>query len=340
MCFMEEGDCPGLGGGFYGVHMRLAVVIVNYRTPQLCVECLASIAAERAGIPHLQVLLLDNASPDDSVAVIAGAVALRGWQDWVRILPQKQNLGFAAGNNVGIRKALESDNPPEFLLLLNSDTRVHAGCLRKSMERMGRDRHIGALSCMVRNADGSVQNVCRKFATPLRESCRAVGLPYLLPRLFGWANLEDTGWDRRSTAREVEWIGGAFMLLRAAVIQGLGGLDESFFFYGEDIELCHRIRRAGWSVFFDPAGEITHLGGGSSDGSRLADLRRLEFVWKARFHVQRKCYGVLSALWIRTLYLGSVALNLASIAARGGRGSQAWVRTAKNLRVLAGTLKQ
>ena len=333
-------DRSGLWGRSYGVHMSLTVIIVNYRTPQLCVECLGSLVQERAEVPHLRVLLVDNDSRDDSVAVIAHAIAVHGWGDWIEILPQKQNLGFAGGNNVAIGLALASNNAPEFLLLLNSDTIVHAGCLRESVARMQSDERIGALSCMVRNGDGSVQNVCRKFASPLRETCRALGLPYLFPRFFNWADLEDLGWSRQNMAREVEWIGGAFMLLRASAIRKLGGLDENFFFYGEDIELCHRLRRAGWRVFFDPAGKITHLGGGSSDGTRLGAVRRLELVWKARLQVQRRCYGNLSALWIRALYLGSVTLNLLMMAVKGRRGSEAWVRTLKNLRVLVGPLKQ
>lgn len=320
--------------------MNLTVIIVNYRTPQCSIECLASLAAEHASLPQMRVLLVDNASGDNSVTLITETVMLQGWTGWVSILPQKRNLGFAGGNNVAIHVALASENAPDFILLLNSDTVVQPGCLQKSFNRMGRDPQIGALSCMVRNRDGSVQNVCRKFAHPLRETCRALGLPYVFPRFFHWADLEDLGWNRQSTAREVEWIGGAFMLLRSSVIRKLAGLDESFFFYGEDIELCHRIRRGGWRIFFDPAGEITHYGGASSDGTRLEDGRKLELAWKARLQVQKRCHGSLSALWIRSLYLISVTVNLLLMCAKGRRGSAAWLRTSKDLRVLVGPLKQ
>jgi len=319
--------------------MHLTVIIVNYRTPQWSIECLASLAAERAIFSHMRVMLVDNASCDESVGLIQEAVMLHGWGGWVSILPQKQNLGFAGGNNVAIRRAVASEQPPDFLLLLNSDTVVHPGCLQKSVERMQSDPRIGALSCMVRNRDGSVQNVCRKFAHPLRETFRALGLPYALPRFFHWADLEDLGWNRQNTAREVEWIGGAFMLLRSSVIRELGPLDESFFFYGEDIELCHRIRRGGWQIYFDPVGEITHYGGGSSDGTRLEEGHKLKLAWKARLHIQKKCHGSVSALWIRSLYLFSVTVNLLLMWVKGRRGSSAWVRTAKDWRVLVGPLK-
>ena len=207
------------------------------------------------------------------------------------------------------------------MLLLNSDTLVHPGCLRAALERMRRTPDLGVLSCMLRNRDGSVQNVCRRLPTPLRETVRVLGLPYLFRRAFAWADLEDKGWDRETTARDVEWVGGAFMLIPTALLRQIGGLDESFFFYGEDIEFCHRMWRHGLRVFFDPAGSITHFGGGSSDPTRLADRRKEILIWKARFHVQRQCYGVWAAAWIRFLYIVVFTTKVVFLFLTGRRGS-------------------
>ena len=319
--------------------MSLAIIVINFRTPQYTIDCLASLVPERADVPGLRVLLVENASGDDSVARITEAISRNGWGDWVEFLPQEKNLGFAGGNNVGIRKLLAESQPPEFVLLLNSDTLVHRGCLAKAVERMRKEPDIGNLSCMLRNRDGSVQNVCRRFARPDRETLRAFGLPYRFPRMFGWADTEDPGWDREKTARDVEWIGGAFMLLRMEVLRKIGGMDESFFFYGEDIEFCHRIWRNGWRVSFDPAGEITHFGGGSSDPTRLPDRRKVILMWIARFRVQNKCYGALAALWLRCVYTLSVALNLLAMLLTGRRGSVEWKRTATDLSVLLHPLR-
>ncbi len=319
--------------------MTLAIIIINFRTPQYTIDCLASLVPERADIPALRVLLVENNSGDDSTLRITEAIAKKGWSDWVEFMPQEKNLGFAGGNNVAIRKILAEPNLPEFVLLLNSDIIVHRGCLKKSIERMQREPDIGNLSCMLRNRDGSVQNVCRKFARPDRETVRALGLPYLLPKLFHWADLEDFDWNRETTARDVEWIGGAFMLLRTDVLKKIGGLDETFFFYGEDTEFCHRIWQNGWRIYFDPAGEITHFGGGSSDPTRLADRRKVILTWIARFRVQEKCYGKLAAFWIRAMYTLSVSLNLFAMLVTGRRGSVSWQRTATNLSVLLHPLK-
>lgn len=323
-----------------GEGMDLAVIIVNYRTPQCTIQCLESLAQERTDGLNLHVVLVDNASGDDSLACLSLAITHHQWTAWVTLVPQPLNLGFSGGNNAGIRHAIGHGSQPGYVLLLNSDTLVHPGCLRASIARMRKEPQIGALSCMVRNQDGSVQNVCRKFPSPLLETFRAIGLPHRYPTLFGWADLDDPKWNRETTAREVDWIGGAFMLLRADVLKALGGLDESFFFYGEDVALCHQIRAGGWRIFFDPAGEITHLGGASSDASRLMERRRLELVWRARLQVQRKCYGPLSALWMRWLYAVSVSLNLCSLFVKSQRGTFAWGRTSRDLSVLLNLYKE
>ncbi len=274
--------------------MKLTVIIINYKTPDLTADCLHTLAVEQTTVPGLRVILVDNASNDGSVPILEALIQHQNWSAWITLLPLPVNLGFAGGNNVGMGYALTQTPQPDLVLLLNSDTLVHAGCLARVRARMAQDASIGVLSCHVLNADGTVQNVCRRMPRPDRETLRALGLAYALPRLFGWADLEDDDWDRRTTARDVEWVGGAFMCIRTQVIHQLGGLDAGFFFYGEDMEFCHRVRRAGWRVFFDPAGTITHLGGASSDTTRLADRRRNVLRWQARFLVQRKCYGPLA----------------------------------------------
>lgn len=314
--------------------MSIAVIVINFRTPAYTIDCLASLTPEREDVPDLRVLLVDNASGDDSLPRLRAAIDANGWSGWVTLLPQERNLGFAGGNNVALRRLLAEPAPPPFLLLLNSDTLVRRGCLKRCLEIMAADARIGNLSCMLRNRDGSVQNVCRRFASPGRETVRALGLPYLLPAWFGWADPEDPGWDRERTARDVDWIGGAFMLLRTGTVRAAGGLDESFFFYGEDAEFCHRIWRHGWRVRFDPAAEIVHFGGGSSDPERLPDRRRTILTWIARFRFQEKCYGRPAAWWLRLVYTGSVAMNLFSLWVTGRRGTPGWRRTATDLSVL------
>jgi GT2 family glycosyltransferase len=270
----------------------LLVVVVNYRTPDMTLECLGSLATEIRAIPGARVTVVDNGSGDGSAERIADGIARAGWRAWACVVAEKANRGFSAGNNVGLRSAPGA----RYFLLLNSDTLVEPGVLRYCQSLMDADPGVGAMSCLVLNDDRSIQNVARRFPTPLRRAASVLGLPWKLPRLFGWANVDDPGWDRRTTARDVDWLGGAFLFVRGDVMRTIGGLDEDFFFYGEDIEFCHRVRRAGGRCHYAPGAAIVHHGGSSSDPSRLASAERAAHAWRARHLVHEKLYGRVSAV--------------------------------------------
>jgi N-acetylglucosaminyl-diphospho-decaprenol L-rhamnosyltransferase len=269
----------------------LLVVVVNYRTADVTVSCLRSLAREVPFISGARVVVVDNGSGDGSAARIQAAADAEGWRGWTSVLGLRENGGFAYGNNRGVETAPRA----RFYLLLNSDTVVAPGALRYCLGVLDRDPTIGAMSCMLRNEDGSIQNVARKFPTPLRRAAGALGLPWRLPRLFGWADLDDPSWDRSSVPRDVDWLGGAFLLVRGDVLRSIGGLDEDFFFYGEDIAFCHRVWRTGRRCRYDPGVSVVHYGGTSSDPSRLASGERLTHAWRARHLVHEKLYGARSA---------------------------------------------
>jgi GT2 family glycosyltransferase len=298
---------------------NLGVIILNYRAPEITIECLKTLASEALENPEMRCFLVDNASGDDSVSKIQAAIQEHGWSEWIDFRPLDSNLGFAGGNNLIMREMLALSNPPEYILLLNSDTLVHAGCLEGCRKIMDSDPGIGALSCMVRNRDGSVQNVCRKFPTPLRMAVRILSLPWMFPRMFAWANLEDEGWDRTIQSRDVEWIGGAFFMARTRALKRAGIFDEEFFFYGEDCELCFRLRKHGWRIRFDPREEIIHLGGSSSDEKIIRNHTKELYAWRARFLIARKCHGRFAGLIIWAIHRFGYSLRLVCqiIAGRG-----------------------
>lgn len=278
----------------------LAVIIINYRTAEMTIDCVRSLAGELETVPDMQVIVVENGSGDDSAQRIGEAIERERWGDWVILSTYEDNAGFASGNNRGI----ESVPNAEYVLLLNSDTITHEGCLKYCMGVMEESADIGAMSCRLLNADGSTQNVTRKFPTPLRQCVSSLGLPWHFPRLFGWADVDDMVWDRDGTKRDVDWIGGAFMLIRGTLLRRIGPLDSDFFFYGEDIEFCHRVWRNGMRVHYDPHVTTTHFGGGSSDSERLAAQARNIHAWRGRYLVQRKCYGVWAAWLLRVVDIG------------------------------------
>ncbi len=313
----------------------LNIIVVNYRTPELTIGCLASLAPELASVPGASVWVVENGSGDNSAGLIARAIAQRGWSGWARLLPATRNYGFAGGNNRG----LEAAGFAKYVLLLNSDTVVHAGCLRYCLDMMEREPRVGAMSCKLLNADGTVQNVARRFPSPLRITAVTLGLDTRFPKRFAWADVDDPLWDRAATARDVDWLGGAFLFIRGEVLARVGPLDESFFFYGEDIEFCHRVWRAGFSCRYDPGASTTHLGGGSSDPARLAATARSVHAWRARYRVQRLCYGRLAAAFVRAIDVMGIVVRLCWARMRGKGGEPQARDWAAALRVITRRLE-
>jgi N-acetylglucosaminyl-diphospho-decaprenol L-rhamnosyltransferase len=288
--------------------MNLLIIIVNYRTPDLTLNCLASLAPQIDDVPETQVTVVDNASGDESVPYLNLAIKKNGWERWVSVLASKQNLGFAGGNNRAMDGLL--DHPEAgYVLLLNSDTIVRPGVLKHCYEKMNDDSRIGIMSCLLLNSDETVQNTARRLPTPWRMAASSFGLPWIWPKAFGWAELDDPGWDRRKESRQVEWVGGAFMFVRRKVIDKLGGLDTRFFFYGEDVEFCRRAQKHDWIIWYDPAAAVVHLGGASSDPSRLAPKDRDTMKWQARYLIQRSCYGLAAEIFLRTVDIASSSLR-------------------------------
>lgn len=281
--------------------MKLHVVIINYRTPRLTADCLDSVAAEAHGFAdgELAVTVVDNGSNDGSATKLAELIDERGWR-WATLMALAENVGFAAGNNRAIAQQPDAD----YTLLLNSDTLVHAGCLAHSLAVMESEPAIGVLSCRQVDGEGRTQPIGRAFATPLRQYICATALPWLAPSLFGWAE-PDGQWDRAAESRDVDWAPGSFMMIRKAVLEQCGLLDESFFFYGEDYEFCHRAKRAGWRVRYDHEASITHLGAGSSSQDEQAVSRSARLQWKARYLTCRKCHGRPAAWGLRALDLAA-----------------------------------
>ncbi len=310
----------------------LLVVIVNFRTPDLTIQCLRSLAPEVAslgGPARVRVIVVDNASGDDSVARLTAAIE-HEFASWCRLVVSPRNGGFAYGNNRGI----EAGGPARHTLLLNSDTIVAPGCLAHCLRVMDEDAGIGAMSCRLLNADGSVQNVCRRFPTPMRLIVSATGLTWKLPRLFAWANTEDPAWDRATTRRDVDWLGGAFLLVRGEVMGALKGLDEGFFFYGEDIEFCHRVWRLGYRCHYDPRVTTTHLGGSSSDPTRMASAARSTHHWRGRYLVLRTCHGVLAAWLVRAVDVLAYSLRALGHRLLRGAASSGYAHHRDVLRVI------
>ncbi|HEX9824450.1 MAG TPA: glycosyltransferase family 2 protein [Actinomycetota bacterium] len=228
----------------------LAVVVVNYNAGEHLLRCLASVYAS-AGDLSLDVVVVDNASRDGSAARAAAV------HPAVRLLENPVNRGFAAAANRGIR---ESDAPCVFLL--NPDAEVIGGTLA-SLLKIANDRPAaGVVGVLVRNTDGTLQPSARKVPG-IAEGLGHAFLGPVRPDNPFTRSYTMAGWDRESE-REVDWVSGSAMLLRRAALDEVGLFDEGYFMYVEDVDLCTRMRRAGWTVLFSPELQVTHVTGVSS----------------------------------------------------------------------------
>ncbi len=270
----------------------LTVVIVNYNAGEFLNRCLSSVTAAGGDIA-VDVVVVDNASRDGSV--VAAARAHPG----IRLIENSDNRGFAAAANQGISA---TDAP--FVFLLNPDAEITGGTLA-ALVKVARERsRAGAVGCLVRNPDGTIQPSARRVPRLFEALMHA----FLGPSLPGnrWSrSYTMAGWDR-STEREVEWISGSAMLLRRQALDDVGAFDEGYFMYVEDVDLCTRLRSAGWKVLFSPEVEAVHAMGVSSRGQS----RRMAFAHSAsiyRYFEKHRAQGarallkpfVRAALWLR-----------------------------------------
>lgn len=228
----------------------LSIIIVNWNTSQLLAECLASLQQNINAATDFEVetIVVDNASSDDSVTMVKRDFS------WVKLICNAENRGFAVANNQAIQQASGAA-----ILLLNSDTHVHMGALQEMFVFMRQNPRIGALGARLLNADGSLQPSCQPMLTPGREFWRLSFLDQLMPR----ATYNMYTWDT-AVPRQVEVIKGACLLLHRQALDEIGLLDDRYFMYTEEVDLCYRLAQAGWQLWYLPTAVVTHYGERSS----------------------------------------------------------------------------
>ena len=240
--------------------MRLLVVIVNYRTADLTIDCLRSLRGEIESLQDARVVVTDNASGDDSPVRIASAIAMNDWSRWVSFIPLDRNGGFAFGNNAAIRPAIVSAQPPDYVLLLNPDTVVRPGALRALTDFMDTKPEVGIAGSRLEDPDGTPQRSAFRFPTALSELEEGARLG-VISRVFRNRIVAPPVPDAKCA---VDWVAGASMIVRRSVFKAIGLLDERYFMYYEEVDFCRRANLAGWPCWYVPESRVVHLVGQSS----------------------------------------------------------------------------
>ncbi len=250
----------------------LSIVIVSYNARRELEGCLASLASHAPAISH-DITVVDNASADGSIA------AVRARFPSVRVIEMPRNAGFAAANNAGIRAT-----GSELVLLLNSDTIVPAGAIDALVERLRATPEAAIAGPRLVDGSGTAELSFGRLMSPSAE-LRQKSLVALHARGFGPVSR----WVERETRREhfVDWVSGACLLVRRKAAEAAGLLDERFFLYTEDVDLCASVRAAGARVLFTPAAEIVHLRGrsrASAPAASRAAYRRSHIAFYEKHH--------------------------------------------------------
>ncbi len=250
----------------------LSIIVVNWNTRGLLEQCLYTLERGTPDGDQVELFVVDNASTDGSGEMVAGRF------EWAHLITNEENVGFARANNQAI---LQSRG--KYVLLLNSDTEVRPGAVQRLLAFMEGRPQAGAAGARLLNTDGSLQPSCHPMLTPEREFWRLIFLDRLAPR----ATYEMERWDI-DRPRPVDVIKGACLLLRREALDEVGLLDEGYFMYTEEVDLCYRLAAAGWERWWVPQAEVVHYGAASA---RQAAQEMYVHLYRSKVHFYRKFGG-------------------------------------------------
>lgn len=240
--------------------MKLLIVIVNYRTADLTVDCLRSLAEELKSLDATRVVITDNQSGDDSPTRIQQAIEDNHWDGWATLMPLKNNGGFAYGNNEAIRSSLQSDVPPDLVLLLNPDTIVRPGAITTLIDFMREHPDAGIAGSRLEDPDATPQRSAFRFHSIRSELDDGLRLGFI-SKLLRHKNVAP---PVRDDTHRTDWVAGASMMVRREVFDAVGLMDEGYFMYYEEVDFCLRAHRAGWPCWYVPDSHVVHLVGQAS----------------------------------------------------------------------------
>ena len=285
------------------------VAIVNYRTAALVVECLASLVHQVSLLRGGRVVVVDNDSGDESVAQVAAAIAANGWSGWAEVIASPRTGGFAFGNNRAIERVRALDPAFAAIVFLNPDTVVRPGALRALLSHLDSHPRAGIAGAAIEDEHGERQRTAHPFPSPLGELVAGSQLG-VVARLAGHAPA-----SAPPASHECDWVSGAAFAVRREVLDAIGGLDEGFFLYFEEVDFCRRARRAGWSCWHVADARVVHREG-SSTGIRSAGRRRPAYWFESRRRYFGKAYGTLGLVAADVLW----AIGRASFVVRRAVG--------------------
>ena len=286
----------------------LSIVILNWNVRELLDGCLASLRSDHYA---LEIIVVDNASCDDSVAMV------RAKYPQATVIANAENRGFTGGNNQGI-----AASHGRYVLVLNPDTLVLGDALDRMVAYLDDHPDVGALGPQLLNPDRSIQSSRRRFPTLTSAFFESTWLQGLAPkRILTHYYMDDITPDH---AHEVDWLNGACTIFRREVFDRVGVYDaQNFFMYSEELDLCRRVKEAGWKIVYLPEAQVIHYVGQSSD---QAVAPRHIYFQTSKVRYFRKWHGSLQANLLRVFLLGSYLWQMGLEGVKGLIGSKRKLR--------------
>jgi GT2 family glycosyltransferase len=270
----------------------VAVTIVSYQCADLTIDCLRSVEAERStrGV-RIRAIVVDNASGD--APLISQAIEARGWSSWITLIIAPRNGGFAYGNNLAFQRAYE-DHPPDYLLMLNPDTVVRKGAIGALVRFLEEHPSVGIAGSSFELLDGSEWPIAFRFPSILGELERGLQFGLATRALRPWVDAVQMS----QVPQPIDWVPGASMMIRRAVVDSIGGFDQNYFLYFEETDFCFRAKKAGFSTWYVPESRVMHIAGQSTKLTRRnAAPRRLPAYWfESRRRYFAATHGVCYAM--------------------------------------------
>lgn len=278
--------------------MDVSIVIVSWNTRDLLRSCLQSVITESDQISY-EIIVVDNASGDGTPGMV------RSEFPSVKLVANRENKGFAAANNQGIRKSVG-----RYVLLLNPDTVVWEGAIWRCVEYADAHRDVGIVGCQVYLDEHQVQQTGFAFPSAWNLALTLSGLSraFKHSRVLGAPEL---GWWDRNDERDLDVISGMFMLIRKEALDQVGLLDEDYFVYTEEADLCFRFARAGWRRIFTPSARILHVCGGSKSTEQV-NIKMSVQLQKSMMIFYWKNLGALSWMAAKGIYIVSNVIRATS----------------------------
>jgi N-acetylglucosaminyl-diphospho-decaprenol L-rhamnosyltransferase len=281
----------------------VAVVIVSYKSAQPAIDNLRSLLAERdtPGV-RIRAVVVDNASGD--LAELSRAVATEGWSSWVTLIAAPRNGGFAFGCNLGIERAY-ADGRPAYVCLLNPDAAVRAGAIGALVRFLEAHPQVGIAGPSFETGEGGDWHIAFRFPTLLGEIEQGLRLALASRLLRRWAVVHRMG----AAPEEVEWVSGAALMIRPDVFDAIGGLDENYFLFYEETDLCRRARGAGFATWYVPESRVMHIGGYSTSVSSQTRARLPAYWFESRRRYHVITHGMGRAMLIDVAAVAAHALG-------------------------------